>query len=86
LVVVIVELNDSDREDLVHVRARIWVETDSQKGILIGKAGKMIKTVGTAAREALELELGRRVHLDLRVDVRRRWRADERALDRLGLE
>ena len=46
----------------------------------------MIKTVGTAAREALQLELGSQVHLDLRVDVRRRWRTDERMLDRLGIE
>jgi GTPase len=84
--VVIEELDTGTREDLVHVRARIWVETDSQKGILIGKQGRMIKTVGTAAREALELELGERVHLDLRVDVRRRWRTDERLLDRLGIE
>ena len=84
--VVIEELDDESREDLVHVAARIWVETDSQKGILIGKGGRMIKLVGTAAREALELELGRRVHLDLRVDVRRRWRTDERLLDRLGIE
>jgi GTP-binding protein Era len=74
------------RDGLVHVRARIWVETDSQKGILIGKHGKMIKLVGTAARGALELQLGSKVHLDLRVDVRRRWRTDERLLDRLGIE
>ncbi|HEV2811968.1 MAG TPA: GTPase Era [Solirubrobacteraceae bacterium] len=84
--VVIEELDLESRDDLVGVRARIWVETDSQKGILIGKHGRMIKTVGTAARQALELELGRRVHLDLRVDVRRRWRTDERLLDRLGIE
>jgi GTPase len=84
--VVIEELDPDSREDLVVVGARIWVETDSQKGILIGKGGRMIKTVGTAARGALELELGRRVHLDLRVDVRRGWRRDERLLDRLGIE
>ena len=84
--VVIEELDEDSREDLVYVRARIWVETDSQKGILIGKQGRMIKTVGTAGRTALERELGRRVHLDLRVDVRRRWRTDERLLDRLGIE
>ncbi len=84
--VVIEELDLESRDELAHVRARIWVETESQKGILIGRHGRMIKTVGTAAREALELELGRRVHLDLRVDVRRRWRADERLLDRLGIE
>ena len=84
--VVIEDLDLDTRDDLAQVRARIWVETDSQKGILIGKQGKMIKLVGTAGREALERELGQRVHLDLRVDVRRRWRADERLLDRLGIE
>ncbi len=84
--VVIEELDDESRDDLVHVRARVWVETESQKGIVIGKSGRMIKTVGTAARTALEREVGRRVHLDLRVDVRRRWRTDERLLDRLGIE
>jgi GTP-binding protein Era len=83
---VIEELDFESREDLVAVRARVWVETESQKGILIGKGGRMIKTVGTAARSALELELGARVHLDLRVDVRRGWRRDERLLDRLGIE
>jgi GTP-binding protein Era len=46
----------------------------------------MIKLVGSAARKALELELGRKVHLDLVVDVRRHWRTDERLLDRLGIE
>jgi GTP-binding protein Era len=46
----------------------------------------MIRTVGTAARKALELELGSKVHLELQVDVRRHWRADERLLDRLGIE
>jgi len=84
--VVIEELDEETRDDVALVRARIWVETESQKGILIGKAGRMIKTVGTAARSALELELGRQVHLDLRVDVRRGWRRDERLLDRLGIE
>jgi GTP-binding protein Era len=46
----------------------------------------MIKTVGTAARRALERELGTRVHLELQVDVRRHWRTDDRLLDRLGIE
>jgi GTPase len=75
-----------ERDDLAVVVAKVWTETDSQKGILIGKGGKMIKTVGSAARRALELELGTQVHLELRVDVRRGWRGDERLLDRLGIE
>ena len=84
--VIVEEIDDESSGDQAWVRARIWVEADSQKGILIGKGGKMIRTVGTAAREALSRELGRRVHLDLKVDVRRRWRADDRLLDRLGID
>ncbi|HMI68563.1 MAG TPA: GTPase Era [Solirubrobacteraceae bacterium] len=68
------------------VRALVWVEAESQKGILIGAGGRMIKSVGTAARRELERELGTRVHLDLSVRVRRGWRADEALLDRLGIE
>jgi GTP-binding protein Era len=76
-----------DREDgLTLVRALVWVEAESQKGILIGSGGRMIKAVGTAARRELERELGRRVHLDLSVRVRRGWRGDEALLDRLGIE
>jgi GTP-binding protein Era len=76
-----------DREDgLTLVRALVWVEAESQKGILIGSGGRMIKAVGTAARRELERELGTRVHLDLSVRVRRGWRGDEALLDRLGIE
>ena len=74
------------REDLVVVRARVLVETDSQKGILIGRGGRMVRAIGTAARRELERDLGAQVHLELRVDVRRRWRADDALLDRLGIE
>ncbi len=72
--------------DLVRIEAVLLVETESQKGILIGAGGRMIKAIGTAARRALERELDGRVHLDLRVRVRRHWRADDRILDRLGIE
>ena len=68
------------------VRALLWVETDSQKGILIGAGGKMIKAIGTAARRELERELGAQVHLDLSVRVRRAWRGDDGLLDRLGID
>ena len=74
-----------DRGDLVSVRALLWVETESQKGIVIGSGGRMIKAIGTAARRELERELGSRVHLDLSVRVRRSWRADDALLDRLGI-
>jgi GTPase len=73
------------QHDLVVVRAFLWVETESQKGILIGAHGRMIKAIGTAARRELERELGMRVHLDLSVRVRRSWRGDEALLDRLGI-
>jgi GTP-binding protein Era len=81
-----VEDIDDEREDLTRVRALAWVEAESQKGILIGAQGKMIKAIGTAARRELERELGTHVHLDLSVRVRRGWRGDDGLLDRLGIE
>jgi GTP-binding protein Era len=74
------------RGDLVEIEAVILVETESQKGILVGSGGRMVKAIGIAARRAIERELGQRVHLALEVRVRRHWRADERLLDRLGIE
>ena len=75
------------REDgLVDVPAEIWVETESQKRILIGRGGVKIEEIGTAARRSLDAELGARGHLDLTVRVRRNWRRDEGLLDRLGIE
>ena len=83
---VVIEEVDESREDLTRVRALIWTETDSQKGIVIGAGGRMIKAIGVAARQELERELGCHVHLDVSVRVRRHWRADEGLLDRLGIE
>jgi GTP-binding protein Era len=80
------ELIEQPREDLIRVEAVVLVETESQKGILIGAGGRMIKAIGTAARRAIERELGTQVHLALSVRVRRHWRADDRVLDRLGIE
>jgi GTP-binding protein Era len=74
-----------EQQDVVIVRALLLVETESQKGILIGAHGRMIKAIGTASRRELERELGTRVHLDLSVRVRRSWRGDETLLDRLGI-
>ncbi len=73
-------------EHLLRMEGLVLVETESQKGILIGAGGTMIKTIGIGARRAIERELGLRVHLELSVRVRRHWRADERLLDRLGIE
>jgi GTP-binding protein Era len=76
-----------EREDgLVTVRAEVWVETESQKGILIGKGGAKVGEIGAAARRSLEAELGAKVHLDLKIRVRSHWRRDEGLLDRLGIE
>jgi GTPase len=76
-----------EREDgLLVIRAHVWAETESQKGILVGAGGRMVKAIGTAARREIEAKLGRRVHLDLRVRVRKGWRRDEALLDRLGSE
>jgi GTPase len=75
------------RDDgVVEVRAQLWVETTSQKGILVGRGGRMIREIGTAARRELERELGAHVYLDLRVRVRQRWRRDAALLDRLGID
>jgi len=72
--------------DPVRIEAVILAETESQKRILIGAGGQMVKSIGIAGRRAIERELGVRVHLNLRVRVRRHWRADEHLLDRLGIE
>ena len=77
----------AERADgLIEVRAQIWAETESQKGILIGKGGRMVRDIGAAARKELERELGARVFLNLQVRVRERWRRDEGLLERLGIE
>jgi GTP-binding protein Era len=67
------------------VRAHLYVETESQKGILVGKGGSMIREIGSRARPELERVLGRPVFLDLVVKVRPHWRRDENVLERLGI-
>jgi GTP-binding protein Era len=82
-----VEVEEIERRPgLVAIKAVLLTETESQKGILIGAGGRMIKSIGVAARRAIERELGAKVHLELSVRVRRHWRTDERLLDRLGIE
>lgn len=81
----IVEELERPREGVARVRALIWVESESQKRIVIGARGRMISAIGRAARKELERELGARVHLDLTVRVRPRWRSDDALLDRLGI-
>jgi len=83
-----VEIDDlEERADgLLFLRARVWAESESQKAILIGAHGRMVRDVGTDARREIETMLGRRVHLDLTVRVRKGWRRDDALLDRLGIE
>ena len=70
-------------ETVVH--ANILVETESQKQIVVGKGGTMVRDIGTRARPEIEALLGRKVYLELMVKVRPRWRRDTATLERLGL-
>jgi GTP-binding protein Era len=74
-----------DRVEDTSVHADLFVETESQKQILIGRGGSMIREIGTRARPEIEQLLGRHVFLELRVKVKPRWRRDESLLERLGL-
>ena len=78
---------DSFQEEgeLVRIEASILVERDNQKGILIGRGGAMLKTIGTAARREIEAFLGTHVYLGLHVKVRERWREDASILEQMGL-
>jgi len=82
IAVVVEELERDD--SLVKVHASLVVERDSQKGIVIGRGGETLKTIGSRAREEMELVLGTKVFLDLRVKVLKEWQRDPRALERLG--
>ena len=85
LAVVIDEINSrEDRDDLIDVYAVLYVERDSQKGIIIGKGGARLREVGTAARGQIEKLLGTKVYLDLRVKVAKNWQSDPKQLGRLG--
>lgn len=75
-----------DTPKRTEIYARIWVEKDSQKGIVIGKGGKKIKAIGSAARQELQELFGRKIHLDLIVSVRDSWSSDPRRLRELGFE
>jgi GTP-binding protein Era len=73
-----------DRDDLIDVRAVLYVERDSQKGIVIGKGGARLKEVGTVARVQIEKLLGTKVYLDLRVKIAKNWQRDPKQLGKLG--
>ncbi|MCV6985421.1 GTPase Era [Mycobacterium shinjukuense] len=72
------------RNDLIDVHAVLYVERDSQKGIVIGKGGARLRQVGTAARTQIERLLGTKIYLDLRVKVAKNWQRDPKQLGRLG--
>ncbi|MGZ4128158.1 MAG: KH domain-containing protein, partial [Actinomycetota bacterium] len=71
-------------DDVVEIHATVFVERDSQKGIVIGKRGVMLKEIGTRARQDLEWLLGQKVYLALQVKVAKDWQRDPRKLERLG--
>jgi GTP-binding protein Era len=83
--IAVVTADYEERADgLLEIRANIFVERDSQKGIVIGKGGSTLKAVGTEAREEIETLFGRHVFLDLRVKVEKDWQRRPQSLDRLG--
>lgn len=85
LAVVIDEVNPREgRDDLIDVHAILYVERDSQKGIVIGKGGARLREVGTAARIQIEKLLGTKVYLELRVKIAKNWQRDPKQLGRLG--
>jgi len=80
-----VVIDETEREEgLMTIHATLVVERDSQKGIVIGKGGQTLKTIGSRAREEMELLIGTKVFLDLHVKVFKEWQRDPRALERLG--
>jgi len=83
--VIVDRFEEADEKGVLRLYCTILVERDSQKGIIVGKGGAMIKAIGTAARIELERFFDLKVFLDLRAKVRADWREDERALDELGL-
>ena len=83
--VVVDQFDEEERERLLRLYCTILVETESQKPIVIGRAGDMIKRIGTEARQDLEKFFGTRVYLDLRVKVNPQWRDDDRVLDAIGV-
>ncbi len=85
LAVVIEDIEPREgRDDLIDVRAVLYVERDSQKGIVIGKGGARLKHVGTVSRTQIEKLLGTKVYLDLRVKIAKNWQRDPKQLGRLG--
>jgi GTP-binding protein Era len=83
-VAVIVDQFKARSEDMTYISANIFVERDTQKAIILGQGGRMIKRIGQDARQQIEELVGTRVYLELWVKVRKKWRQDERELRRMG--
>ncbi|GMG70055.1 GTPase Era [Tetragenococcus halophilus] len=83
-VAVVVDSMKRDENDKIRIQATINVERDSQKGIIIGKGGKMLKQIGIKARQDIEKMLGDKVYLELWVKVQKDWRDKQRSLDDFG--
>jgi GTPase len=84
IAVVVEEIAPGESEGVQAVHAILYVERDSQKGIVIGKKGAVLRDIGARARAELELILGTRVYLDLRVKLMKEWQRDPKKLERLG--
>jgi GTP-binding protein Era len=82
--VAIEDLSRDKKKDMTTVTAVVYVERDSQKGIIIGSGGERIREIGTEARHDLERLLGGHVYLDLQVRVRKDWRSDATQIKRFG--
>ncbi|MDY6880012.1 MAG: GTPase Era [Desulfatiglans sp.] len=82
--VTVENMEEKERNHVLHISARIHVESESQKGILIGKRGRMIKAIGQSSRTELERIFDRHIYLDLVVRVEPNWSKDTKALRRLG--
>ena len=84
LAVVVDSFKEAPKNNLLRIQATIYVEKDSQKGILIGRQGSMLKKIGTAARLSLETFFATRVYLELLVKVRKDWTKDAKLLKEFG--
>jgi GTP-binding protein Era len=82
--VAIEEYQENPEKNLIRIRAEVYVERESQKGMVIGRGGRMLRNIGTAARQELEKETGWRVYLDLFVKIEKDWSRKETMLRRLG--
>lgn len=84
IAVVVEQMKSREGKDIIDIEATVYVERDSQKGIIIGKSGTMLKRIGTLARKDMENILGNKVFLNIWVKVRKNWRMNEQSLRMFG--